>query len=350
VSDNKNQHFVPKVLFKPFTKNCEGKSVCLLNLQTRSATELASVRGQCSKNFFYGNNPKLENAIRYMEGCYGILREKIVRHDLHFGERDLHAILKRFILFQSLRTNAALRRSKMAITESPFGEALGKDSIPENIDIISLMMQGFIDVMGILDDLRIVLIENFTRRDFIMSDNPSIITNRWHLQRQGMSNFGLGSAGAMAFLPISPRIVAMLYDDGVYSVARSGLWIKTSKERDVLAVNEHQFLQCDKTVYFSSWDEVELIRQDLDHALQNRPRESERSELVTAALESEDEWGKRYVVVPDSARQVGGECLVHMKSVNPCPHRWPSFMQFRRDAKFIDTGTGAGFLRRKSAS
>ena len=183
-----------------------------------------------------------------------------------------------------------------------------------------------------------------------MSDNPSIITNRWHLQKHRTSNFGLKKAGILAFLPITPRISAMLYDGGIYSVSRSGLWLKAPKEADIQAINEHQFLHCDANIYFSRWDELEAIRSDFADMCHNRPQEQARSSLTTAVLTREDKWGKRFEVRPQSELPDSGNFLVHLESVNPRPSHWPSFLKYRPNPVFVDTNSGAGFLRRHTAN
>ena len=344
--DNKNQHFVPKGLFKPFTANAEGRSVCVLNIATNKAIRIASVKGQCSKNDFYGQYENLEKAILAMEGYYGTLRDKIIKHELAYDNFNEQIFAKRFIYFQHMRTKAHIDRAQTAMSQMALNCGLNLGEIPTMRDQITMAMRTFRDNMKILDGLKICLIENMSNRDFIMSDNPSIITNRWHLQKHRTANFGLRNSGILAFLPITPRIAAMLYDSGIYSISRAGLWFKASKEADIQAINEHQFLHCAANIYFSRWDELEAIRRDCANTRHNRPQEQARSSLTTAVLRKEDKWSKRFEVRPQSGLPDSENFLVHLKSVNPSPSRWPSFLKYRPNPIFIDTNSGAGFLRR----
>lgn len=63
---NKNQHFIPKCYFKLFSKN--EKTICVFNLKNKRFIEFATIKGQCSKNCFYGKNIDLEKSLSHLEG------------------------------------------------------------------------------------------------------------------------------------------------------------------------------------------------------------------------------------------------------------------------------------------
>ena len=70
MATNKNQHFVPRCYLRPFTLNEENKAINLFNIYREKPIHLTPVKHQCSRDYFYGDNPKLENAIQFIEGSY----------------------------------------------------------------------------------------------------------------------------------------------------------------------------------------------------------------------------------------------------------------------------------------
>src|SRR3546814_20350580 len=68
---NKNQHFVPKVHLRPFSLDGENLAISLINLRQMKPIPNAPVKNQCSSDYFYGRDPKLESAINFVENNYG---------------------------------------------------------------------------------------------------------------------------------------------------------------------------------------------------------------------------------------------------------------------------------------
>ena len=142
-------------MFKPFSENANGKSVCFLNITKNHAHHPVSIADQCSKNDFYGQNQNLENAIRAMEGYYSTLRNKIIAQQLAYDNFDKQTLLKRFILFQHMRTKAQIDRAQTAINQMGFIESnLGVGGLPTMRDHITFAMRTFGENMEILDDLK----------------------------------------------------------------------------------------------------------------------------------------------------------------------------------------------------
>ena len=66
---NKNQHFVPKLLLKNFSSD-SSKSKNRINtyiLKSKKFIENVSIKSQCSKNFFYGENLIIEKNYKNMK-------------------------------------------------------------------------------------------------------------------------------------------------------------------------------------------------------------------------------------------------------------------------------------------
>ncbi|WP_107355944.1 DUF4238 domain-containing protein [Rhodopseudomonas palustris] len=54
--DNKNQHYVPRCLLKPFTLNGDGRSINVFNMARERSIANAPVKSQCSRDYFYGRD------------------------------------------------------------------------------------------------------------------------------------------------------------------------------------------------------------------------------------------------------------------------------------------------------
>ena len=110
MATNKNQHFVPRCYLRAFTHDGENLAINLLNLAQQRAIPNAPVKNQCSGDYFYGKNDLLELAIRNVEGSYAAAVARIhnPRYELTDGDKS---VLRTFMLFQHLRTEAASRRS-----------------------------------------------------------------------------------------------------------------------------------------------------------------------------------------------------------------------------------------------
>ena len=101
-------------------------------------------------------------------------------------------------------------------------------------------VMNFFSRMDEIGGLKVCLASNKTPLDFVTSDNPAILTNRWYIQTpdaQGVS-FGIGSAGAVFYLPLTPRVCCVIYDGAVYSVTNSCGWRDVKRVGDVEAINE----------------------------------------------------------------------------------------------------------------
>ena len=65
---NKNQHFVPRCYMRPCTVGAEAKAVNLFNLDRAKAIPNAPLKGQCSGDYFYGEDLRLEHALGATRG------------------------------------------------------------------------------------------------------------------------------------------------------------------------------------------------------------------------------------------------------------------------------------------
>lgn len=160
-----------------------------------------------------------------------------------------------------------------------------------------MAMRIFAKEMDIVDDLKVCLIRNRNRISFITSDDPAVMTNRWYMadrRTQGASP-GLHSAGALMLLPLSPRILCLIYDGDIYSVPHMDGWVDVRHEADIRAFNQHQFFNCLANIYFRDWDSREGILKDFNAVASLRP--AARHQIHYAVYErDEGQWEKFSVV------------------------------------------------------
>ena len=73
MADHKNQHFVPRVLLRPFTKG-----INLNNIRADQLIPDAPLKGQCARHYWYGEDGQLEAILSKLEGIFGGNRERIL--------------------------------------------------------------------------------------------------------------------------------------------------------------------------------------------------------------------------------------------------------------------------------
>src|SRR5262245_27265952 len=110
MASNKNQHFVPKCYLRPFSPDTSGASINLFNLAQCRSVQNASTKGQCSSNFFYGDHPKLDEALQTTEGSYASFLHRLIEPNYRLTTDHLE-MLRLFCLLQYSRTDARARQN-----------------------------------------------------------------------------------------------------------------------------------------------------------------------------------------------------------------------------------------------
>lgn len=348
MANNKNQHYVPRVHLKPFTIDGKGLAINLFNIDRLKPVQNAPVKNQCSGDYFYGKDERLERAINSVESQYGEVVRFLMGEDAVINAK-VRIVIQRFVYLQHLRTEAASR--KMAEMTIAMHEIPGSDfPIPSIRDAIKnavqIAMLHFADSMHIVDDLKVCIARNYTDRPFITSDDPAVLTNKLYFKRchKVLRSFGVKTAGLVFLLPLSPQLCAIMYDSAVYQTGQRLGWIDVTRDVDVDAINEHQIVNCLTNLYFQDWDYRADLAQQVSVRGKRRPKQPHT--VVHAVLDYTSEWGSRYVVKELNDIREEEEVLVHIKSNHPEPSAWPSFLRFRPDAKAYSNNTGAGLTRR----
>ncbi len=346
MADYKNQHFVPRAHFRPFSVGGDGLAINLYLSRRDRAVMSAPVKGQCARDYLYGQDGRLEKLLGKLEGRYAELVRKLAdeKYDLDDTDRWL---LRYFILLQSYRTAEQIEHALVQMTamESFFRqaeEAHGNEWIkeaPTRGSAMTQLMLAFNDQMqgGMLDDLKVAILRNRTDHDFITSDDPAVTTNRWLLQRKQIKTFGSNAAGLLLFLPLGPRTLALLYDPAVYSLSasRPGL-VDVVRETDVLAFNEHQYMRAVSSIYVNDQHDLERIACEFKAAAPYRPELWDR--FTVAKRDGDSATHTRYSVGEPEEIAKEDAILFHLAREWPQPPRWPAMIRYREGAHGFTKG------------
>lgn len=317
MADNKNQHFVPKCHFKPFSLNNEGKSINVYNHKLDKAIEGASITGQCSRSYFYGQDLELESVFCGFESDYGTILKKIIDNSEKLTPQEIQK-LRNFAYLQSYRTEASINSEIQLSKEMDAAAHKGleeyrnaqSDFISTHEMAVVLAVRLFAETLHTVTDLRTVILENRTTCDFITSDDPAILTNRLNVQRLGGRQFGSASSGVQLILPLTPRHYLISYDEATYNPKIVDDYkVIINRESDVHALNELQLIRCSKNVYFKDAKQKDSVRDRFKKAQKYRP----------------SSWFSLWVGVPSKGKRGSYKKASEEEASSNIPNRMISF-------------------------
>lgn len=110
MATNKNQHFVPRVHLRAFATPTTEDAIHLYNIDRDKVVLNAPLKHQCSRDYFYGRDARLDEAIQAVEREYGRVMRGLHDSQSSFSDEDRVSLII-FWYLQYLRTEAACRRS-----------------------------------------------------------------------------------------------------------------------------------------------------------------------------------------------------------------------------------------------
>jgi hypothetical protein len=347
MADNKNQHYVPRIHLKPFTLNMEGNAISLYSSARKLVIHNAPVKNQCSRDYYYGRDLGLEKKLAELEGCYGDAVRKVVDAGRQRPTVP-KAWLRTFWAMQWARTlSAAEDARQMAQGMVDEFDLPSEFAVPPEPGWVMVPLRAFPEVCAGIEDLSCVILRNYTSAPFITSDNPAVMTNKFHLfdRRVGIHTSGLNSAGLLLFLPLTPTHLAVFYDRDLYSIDQQNGWCDLRTEADVMAVNQHQVLNCAANVYFSRdlpWSWIPAMFDELQSE-----RAKPRWQNTFAVLHSDKDGVETYRVIANANVREHRRAVIMTRSIAPEPTRWPGFLRWRARGWAFDSGTAMGIVRRR---
>jgi hypothetical protein len=349
----KNQHFVPRCLLTPFSHDGGGKAINLYNIRHDRPIRAAPLKGQCARDYFYGKDGKLEKIFGVMEGRF----REVCQH-VFVGGIDAVQLnsLKFFMYVQWRRTESAMLvvkelHEKMAIDVF---EELDPPPLPSDHILLLHSLKFCLDTRGYIEDLRTRIIENRTDVDFVISDDPAILANRFAVERLGDVGFGIASSGVLMTMPLTPRYAVIAYDRQVYTVPKTSAEgrIIVKDEREVESLNEFQYLKGAENIYFMNWEHRDYLRSCFYAVQDKRPTARVEIEHLVPGAKADEPSVKirgekeRYKVGTIEEARTAGVSLVRQRFKYPVPSRWFGWLKMRRKPKTFCEGTGIGHTRK----
>lgn len=262
-TDKKNQHYLPKFYLRNFSYKKNLKQIGVYNLNNKVYCNTAKLKTQGSKNFFYGHDGVIEDALADIEGKLSKVIRQVLNNDLPRKETTDYFHLLNFVILTYLRNPIAIesvRESNKKIREE-FLRKMPKEMPKEKFDEAfpsiehssAIALSQLKDVMSVTTDLEYKLLINKTDTPFIASDSPIVRYNQ-HLEEQKhyRGKIGFGSLGLQIFIPISPDITIMLYDSKTYRVGdKKKKHLEINDIESINQLNLLQVLNCTDTLFFN---------------------------------------------------------------------------------------------------
>lgn len=343
---HKNQHFVPRCALKPFTLHAEGLAINVFNIARNRPIQNAPVKSQCARTYLYGIDLQLEKSLVQLEGEYARIVGNLST-GRSLDEED-HEWLHLFAIMQFRRTARAIEEmreftERMAdVVFKKYPEQREKDERTDTDLMIQSLKMAF-EGTKYVTDLKCVVLRNQSNVDFVISDNPLVMTNRFYIQRMNATNFGLANSGAILAMPVSPKLCVIWYDRGVYTVPNaSGTSFVEIKADDVAAINAWQYLYAQSNIYFARWDDRAYIQEQIENATPRRAEAKPRATLLVRDHAAPGESYRRGTAEEEAAAK---ETLVLASQNHPRPSVWPSQIKFRSKPKTYSDGSAVGHVR-----
>lgn len=281
MSNRKEHHFVPRFYLKQFSEN--RKSINLFNIQHGKLIRRASIKGQCAHPHFYGPDSKIEDALGLVENkVSGIIRKIFEKERLPLTDAVDMIDLLGFVGLQRGRGQAAAQTNdeqsdalaKLWVQDAPEFADYDMDEISfENEYPALLPLKTTGDLIHYVISMGSHLFINDTPLELITSDNPVIAHNQFCEGIDYRGTLGWNSKGIQVFMPLSPRVLLLLYDSDVYSVGKTKKETVThlSSEVEIHNFNVFQTLNAQHNLYLRSPCQEKYVRHRLINWFSKRP-------------------------------------------------------------------------------
>jgi hypothetical protein len=347
LSDNKNQHFVPRCHFRPFTLAEKGKALNLYNMKQDQCVPNAPVKGQCSRDFFYGEDLKLEKSLQAIEGIYAT----IIRYLQGGSVPDDGQIwsLRAFAYLQHRRTQAAVDDARI-MREGVASQAYsGSEHLRPRLDfshkaMMVAAMKLYLTTHTYIDDLKCAVGVNTTDMGFVTSDDPVALTNRFFHQRLKNNVYGIANSGALIYMPLTPRHVLICWDPWCYWLPQKrGNSVEISDPSDVAAINALQYQRAGVNVYFSGWETRQNVRDSCRYV---RSVSSDKQPIFQKFAYAGREAGtEHFVAGTQDEVDASKHSMIVARAVKSEPISWCSLPKWRDKIRTVNTGSAAQHIR-----
>lgn len=317
------QHIVPRFYFRPFS--ADGRRLNLYNLQRNKKIIGASLKGQCYRRGVYGT-PEFEKILAKHEDRLAPVIATITATAALPSVLQDYFLLLQFVASLHLRPAAALEEMNAGI------DLLIKDIFSrtgpytrKELDLVQIRANaGPILAANVhragraLLDLTPVLVKAPAGAEWITSDHPLIAYNTYTEDLpESQPGHGLVTRGVQLFLPLSPNLLLVLYDDAIYRQRERGDLLTSSLE-DVASMNFLQVVYAQENLYFLTDGQTDLLAL---HRRARRPRTKRRAFVSRYARADQ-------VLEEDGTRSE----IMHSGTTMPNLHLRLGFLSLRKNA------------------
>jgi hypothetical protein len=269
MAQNKKQHYVPKMVLRNFACDQKKKQINLIHINSKKAIYAASLRDQCQKPYLYGQDGIFEDNLAEMEGVFHKIIDRLVADESISDDFQTRYHIIELLSVQKSRTLQAeeeLNRMADQLTKLMMYNRFDRDVLEKvKLTVIDAASQNVVQALllcPIMYDLKHFLVINRTKTPFIISDNPVSHTNWFcHARLRGRSAGGIARSGLQVFMPVSPHHALLLHDKYVYQTDNHDHVIELQNPQEVDSINEIQWLNAYKNIYFPpGFDEAHIDR------------------------------------------------------------------------------------------
>lgn len=268
--EHKKHHYVPQLYLRLFSRNNATLRVFSIKSNCYVSSN-ASINSQCYKDYFYGKDLKYENALMDLEShvkpiITNIISSNQLPRKRMYNYNNEYATLLLYISLQSARTLFSAEQlnemtdkfTKYYIKTSYKHIDLPEGVKPEDFDKIKIYLdnaplinlQQAAQALPFLDDLQCKLIINNSGNEFITSDNPVILYNKYFIDAP-FSHSGYACKGLIILFPLSPRHCLIYYDSILYKIGGKRLHTNViiDNNSDIDEINKLQVINANETLY-----------------------------------------------------------------------------------------------------
>jgi Protein of unknown function (DUF4238) len=317
------QHIVPRFYFRPFS--ADGRRLNLYNLQRNKKIVGAPLKGQCYRRGVY-ETPEFEKILSRHEARLAPVVARITATAALPSDLQDYFLLLQLVASLHLRPAAALEEMNAGI------DLLLKDIFSrtgpytrKELDLVQIkvnagpMLAANVHRAGrALLDLTPVLVKAPDGTEWITSDHPLIAYNTYTEELpENQPGHGLVTRGIQLFLPLSPRLLCVLYDDAIYRPREQGDLLATTHQ-DVDSMNFLQAAYAQENLYFLNDSESDFL------ALHRRARDArtKRRAFVSRYARADQELEE------DGTRSE----IMHSGTTMPNLHLRLGFLSLRKSA------------------
>ncbi len=282
-NDKKKQHYVPKFYLKFFADD-ENKFYVYDFEKKNLLPNRVFYESQCYKKYLYGEDGILESKLSNKEGEWATVCKKAIEKR-ELLQLDI-ALLKEFIIYQKQRTNDSIERSRrerleilreyakmISIKTGLIYDDSVEDYCQKKADEAMTPAENVLlaeKLRKYVEDLGILVIHYSTGNTLITTDSPVVSLNSFML----FTGFGYDNLGVSFFLPLSPNVLLIMYDDALYGKYKNQIYVESKDEDEVLLINRYELIHADKKCFSTNKKIFDLVDEETTNY---RQQEKERN-------------------------------------------------------------------------